>query len=73
MCTVSDVFSAVHICHRIWNDYFSGQLREMHCYGLDLFWYGCNEIKILGPEIVDYMDPGVHFWSSPQCLIHMPH
>ncbi len=28
-------------------------IKEMHCYGHDLFWDGCNKIKNLGPEIVD--------------------
>ncbi len=28
--------------------------REMHCCGSSLFWDGCNETQILGPQIVDY-------------------
>ena len=23
--------------------------REMHCWGPNLFWHGCNEFQILGP------------------------
>ena len=38
-------------------------IREMHCWGFNLFWHGCNESQILGPQTIDYMH---HF-----CYIHL--
>ena len=32
----------------------SWYLREMHCWGLNLFWHGCYESQILGPQVIDF-------------------
>ncbi len=29
-------------------------LREMHCWDPNLFWHGCYELQILGPQVIDY-------------------
>ncbi len=28
-------------------------IREMHCWGPNLFWHGCNESQIFGPQTID--------------------
>ncbi len=43
----------VSLCkHLIW---LSLDLTKRYCYGLNSFWHGCNEIKILGPQSIDYV------------------
>ncbi len=32
----------------------SWHLREMHCWGPNLFWHECYESQILGPQVIDY-------------------
>ena len=31
----------------------SWDLGEMHCWGANLFWHGCNETQLLDPHIID--------------------
>ncbi len=35
--------------------FFLTEIGQRDYSGPNLFWDGCNEIKILGPEIVDYL------------------
>ena len=42
----------------------SWHLREMHYCGPNLFWDGCNEIRILGPQIIDYFPSSLSIPSA---------
>ena len=51
----------------------SWHLREMHCCGPSLFWVGCNETQILGPQVVDYfrnstITEQILKWASRQLI-----
>ncbi len=36
----------------------------MHSCGPSLFWDGCNETQILGPQVVDYITCGLIVWRQ---------